>query len=78
MKVEVLFFGSLTEHTGISSTTLENVRDTRQLLAALESRWPGLTERTHRLALNQSFVKGEEVSLKDGDEVAVMPPFAGG
>lgn len=78
MKVEVLFFGSLTEHTGTSSTTLEDVCDTRQLLAALESRWPGLTERTHRLALNQAFVKDEKVSLKDGDEVAVMPPFAGG
>ena len=78
MKVEVLFFGSLTEHTGTSSVTLEDVGNTGQLLAALESRWPGLMDRTHRLALNQAFVKGDEVSLKDGDEVAIMPPFAGG
>ena len=37
----------------------------------------GIDTKTSRLAVNQEFVKREH-KLRDGDEIAVIPPVSGG
>lgn len=77
MPVRVLIFGSLAEATGTHRLEVDGVADLRALRTRLEERFPSLAGRPHRVALNQAFAHGDE-SVADGDEVALLPPFAGG
>jgi len=77
MKVKVLFFGSLGEVAGREELELNDIPDTDHLLSRLRGLYPALTQHTFRLAVNQTIVEGAAL-LNDNDEVALMPPFAGG
>ena len=81
MKIEVLFFGLVKEITGGASTTVE--MEEGSTVAALFERFadefPALRPMSKSLvlAVNQRFV-ARTLELKDGDEVAFMPPVSGG
>ena len=77
MKVKILFFGILREATGKQEMTLNDINDSETLQNHLTSLIPGLKDYTFRLAINQEFIDSN-CTLKEGDIVAVMPPFAGG
>jgi len=77
MKVKILFFGILREATGKQEMTLNDINDSETLQNHLTSLIPGLKDYTFRLAINQQFIDSN-CTLKEGDIVAVMPPFAGG
>ncbi|WP_421876854.1 MoaD/ThiS family protein [Marinoscillum sp.] len=79
MKVTVKYFGALAEQTG----TMEEVVDLAQIgmeLADLKShciRKYGLKDDgSMQIAINQQL--GLQRSLENGDEIAFLPPFAGG
>ena len=81
MKVRVLFFGLLKDITGRSSDDLE-MPDGSTLGAIFENyaaRAPRLRELEGSIVLahNQEF-GGKHVVVKDGDEVAFLPPVSGG
>lgn len=76
MKIKVLFFGYLTERLGCAELEVE-AASLAELRTALEQRFPGLGELRCLYAVNQNVVQ-EDVDLTGGDEVALMPPFAGG
>mmetsp|Transcript_12566 Transcript_12566/g.36425 ORF Transcript_12566/g.36425 Transcript_12566/m.36425 type:complete len:91 (-) Transcript_12566:687-959(-) len=88
-RLRLLFFASAREIAGVSeavcdlpegsaegeSVTTESVR------AYLASEFPGLADQaeTVTLAVNQEYVEaGAHVPVRDGDEVAVIPPISGG
>ena len=52
-----------------------------ELLKAVSDEYPALSEHLScgriLTSVNQEFVKGD-APVKDGDEVALMPPFSGG
>jgi len=63
----------------------------REVLADLEKRYPGMKERLYdekgtlrrfiNFYVNEEdirFLKGDETSLKDGDEISIVPAIAGG
>ena len=60
---------------------LDHGRRVKDLVAALERRHPQIGELIHKkkvlVSVNQD-IAHEETELKDGDEVALLPPFAGG
>ena len=76
MKTKVLFFGYLTERLGCSELVVE-AHTLAGLQRELEGRFPVLAGMPCLYAVNQEVVRGD-VELKEGDEVALMPPFAGG
>ena len=76
MAVNVLVFGSLTEATGEKRLQLD-VPDTEVLRSQLTASYPGLGEKPFTMAVNQSIVN-KKTELNDGDEVALLPPYAGG
>jgi molybdopterin converting factor small subunit len=43
----------------------------------IDDDYPGIENFTFKVAVNRILVDGEPL-LKDGDELALMPPFAGG
>ena len=77
MKVKVLFFSAAAETTGTGSMHLEHVHATDQAIAQLLEKFPGLKGMNCRFALNK-VILNENVTMKDGDELAVLPPFSGG
>lgn len=77
MKVEVLFFGVLAEKAGIERLSLEVTNDVESLRKKLFSNYPVLENYSFRISVNKRLVEDKE-KLAEGDEVALLPPFAGG
>jgi MoaE-MoaD fusion protein len=81
MRVKVLFFGVLKDILSSESQTLDLPRDStvetlllhyRQLSTKAQALWPVLA-----VAVNRQYAS-PAVALKDGDEVALLPPVSGG
>ena len=77
MKVKILFFGILREAAGKQEMIINDINESESLQNHLVSLIPGLKDYAFRLAINQEFINSN-CTLKEGDIVAVMPPFAGG
>jgi molybdopterin synthase catalytic subunit len=81
MHVTVLFFGVLKDLVGRSQETLELAAGSRleTVFQHYASEYPRLQQMANSIALarNQEFA-GPETVLRDGDEVALMPPVSGG
>lgn len=83
VRVQVLFFARSREVCGVSERTLALVdgATTQTLLEQLITEYPALAEvmKTCVFAVNQEYLGKEETTpLKDGDEVAIIPPISGG
>jgi molybdopterin synthase sulfur carrier subunit len=77
MQVKVLFFGVLTDVTGTVVRHYNEVASTDELIFMIETDFPAIAHYTYRIARNNEFITGN-VLLSNGDEIAIMPPFAGG
>lgn len=84
MSIEVLFFASLREVTGVAQLTLSLPQGAgyAALLEALRDRlsepaMAALQAENVRLARNQALVT-PPLSFQDGDELAFLPPVTGG
>ena len=84
MSITVRFFASLREITGEGTMVILQAGNIEELLAELRRQlsaeaMTALTAEHVRLAHNQELITGmEPVRLRDGDEVAFMPPVTGG
>lgn len=79
----VLFFARSRElaGTGQLEVDIHEVANTSQLWQWLLEHHPSLAEirSTTVFALNQEYLEpGTDASLRDGDEVALIPPISGG
>ena len=77
MNVKVLLFGLLADKAGVPEVTFKDVKDLDELRRSLLSDYPFLEDMSYFIALNREVVN-ENAVLTDGDEVALMPPYAGG
>lgn len=79
MKVTVKYFGAVAEKTGVREEVLdlqETGTDIKGLMRYCYRKYPLGDEDGLLVAVNQELHRQEP--LKDGDEVALLPPFAGG
>ncbi len=77
MKINVLFFGVLSEITGKDILSLNDIEDTTALNNMLRDEYTEIKSVTYRIAVNKEIID-TNTKLNEGDEVAFMPPFAGG
>jgi len=81
VRVEVLYFAILRERVGRERESLElpDGADVRTARAAIAARHPGIESLLPRVqtAVNRVMAK-DETALADGDEIALLPPVAGG
>lgn len=77
MKVKVLFFGVLTEVTGTSLKHYSEVKDISDLKHRIYDDFPQVSHYDYRISLNNEIISNN-CELKNDDEVALLPPFAGG
>ncbi|MFP4488869.1 MAG: MoaD/ThiS family protein [Bacteroidales bacterium] len=77
MKIKVLLFGILAEKAGSAEVEVEDVSSLDELKKHIVVKYPSFAAYKYRISVNQSLAD-EDISLADGDEVALLPPFAGG
>jgi len=77
MDVKVLFFGVLAEVAGTDIRIYSEVGSVDDLSHRLTDDYPQIVHYNYRVALNSEIIDGDH-TLSDGDEVAYLPPFAGG
>ena len=80
MKVKVLYFAQVSEKLGINSEeiTFQKEHPTLwDLMDYLVKTYPVLDELSYKIAHNQVLTK-ENAALSERDEIALLPPFAGG
>ncbi|MCX6325611.1 MAG: MoaD/ThiS family protein [Bacteroidia bacterium] len=77
MEIKVLFFGVLAEVTGTNCKHYREVRSIGDLKHRIQDDFPEVVHYNYRFSLNDEIINNDP-KLNDGDEVALMPPFAGG
>lgn len=77
MEITVLLFGNLAQIAGTSKLVLQDAVDTTAANDLLLSKFPDFKNKKYVIALNQKIVRDSQ-KLNNGDELAFLPPFAGG
>ncbi|HEY6373942.1 MAG TPA: MoaD/ThiS family protein [Edaphobacter sp.] len=79
MQVQLLYFGVLREMFGGREAVLEMAEGAivADVLNVYRKRMPAFAWDSIAVALNQEYAKGSDV-LKEGDQVALLPPVSGG
>lgn len=79
MLVTVKYFGMIAEQTNSPQEIidLEKIVSIQDLELVILSKYPVLKNSTYNIALNQKIAYKENL-LTNGDELAFLPPFAGG
>lgn len=81
MTVRVLFFSSLRAIVGLDSIdcSVAEGATVAELIASLQEQWPALKDWDEQLllAVDLAYTSRSHV-LRDGQEVALMPPVQGG
>ena len=77
MEIKVLFFGVIADVTGISFKTYTGVKSIGDLRLRIEDEYPEIIHYHFRVSHNR-YISGKDIILRNGDEVALLPPFAGG
>lgn len=77
MEINVLFFGVLAEVTGTSFKSYFDIRSLADLKIKIRDEFPEVEHYSFRISVNNELTN-DETELHNGDEVAFLPPFAGG
>lgn len=77
MEIQVIYFGSLVDATSVSFSHVNGLTDTDSLQQLLHQQYPSLQSCKYLIVVNQKMIQ-QNTQLKNGDTVALMPPFSGG
>lgn len=80
MKINLQYFGMVAEITKLNNEFFKIDSDVvakSELIGLLQDKYPELCNITYNLAYNCNIVT-EEINFKDNDQIALLPPFAGG
>jgi sulfur-carrier protein len=77
MKVKVLFFGVLSEVTETGIKFYEGADSVDKLKLRISDDYPEIVHYDFRISVNNEIINSDR-PLSDGDEIALLPPFAGG
>jgi sulfur-carrier protein len=77
MQVKVLFFGVLSEVTGTDYRHYMEVKSINDLKIRISDDYPEIEHYNYRISLNNEILNSDS-NLNEGDEIAFLPPFAGG
>jgi molybdopterin synthase sulfur carrier subunit len=77
MKVQIMFFGQLTDITGTPELILHDIPDTDTLQETLHQLYPALAQTKYAIAMNKKTIQGKSI-LSGDTTIALLPPFSGG
>lgn len=79
MELTIKYFGAVAEAAGLTEEALSfegNSTDLAELKAFCENKYQGMSALSYQVSVNKKLLSGGPVN--DGDEIAFLPPFAGG
>ncbi|MCG3165355.1 MAG: hypothetical protein POELPBGB_01118 [Bacteroidia bacterium] len=77
MKIQVKFFGMIAELTELNSMLIHNIHDIDSLKKELSVIFPKLKNCNYVFAVNKK-ITTNNCQFSNADEIALLPPFAGG
>lgn len=78
MEMKLKYFGVLSEITGLSLESMDTDATTvDELQSQLHQKYPAMKLVQCMISVNQQIADSMQ-ALKEGDEIAVLPPFSGG
>ena len=78
MKLNVKYFGMIAEWAGSEKGQLDfSGTSVAELRTQVEKLVPGLSSASYQIAVNHE-VAADEAIITLGDDIAILPPFAGG
>ena len=77
MNVKILLFGMLEDIAGKNSLEIKNASDTGILRKKVEELYPAFCEANYVIAVNRKIINSDQ-PISEEDEIALLPPFAGG
>jgi sulfur-carrier protein len=77
MAIKVYLFGKLKELAGHSEVLLEGISDTDQLTTAINNKFPKTKGIPCLIAVDRHIIHSNTL-VKEGQELALMPPYSGG
>ena len=77
MSIQLKFFGLLADIVGQTDLSVDGINDTDALKQKMLNDFPKLKDQNFVIAVSKQIIKGNQ-TLKPGDAVALLPPFAGG
>lgn len=80
MSIHIKYFGSIAQLVGKKEEELEIPATTTAgaVERSLRVRYQELKHAQYRIAVNQQLIEDQGVVVNDNDEMALLPPFAGG
>ncbi len=77
MKLRILVFGIIADIIREPILESNELTSTDGVKAFLQNEYPALQEIRYVISVNKIIVQ-QNITLKDGDEIALLPPFSGG
>lgn len=78
MRITVKYFGMIAEWTGATEQSVVFARTTVQdLKKQLETEYPKLKDISYQVVVEQK-IASDQQTLNENNELALLPPFAGG
>ena len=78
MELSLNYFGMIAEATNVQQEKLDvEVQTINDLKLTLIEKYPAMAKLNYQFAVNQHLVE-DNFQLSKGDEIALLPPFAGG
>lgn len=77
MNIHVMFFGSLVDLIGKSQLLVNDCTDVQSIKEKVICEYPQLKDCVFLISVNKKLAKDNH-RLQEGNEVAFLPPFAGG
>lgn len=77
IKLNLIYFGSVMDITAKNGETIEGPETLNELNESLIARFPKLSSVSYRFSVNRQLTTDNR-QLADNDEIALLPPFAGG
>lgn len=75
--MQMKIFGKLTDiiTEGLEPNFPLSIKELRE---ALELKYPALEGLEFKIAINHQIIDSEEFTIKENDEITLLPPFSGG
>jgi sulfur-carrier protein len=76
-EINIMLFGQLAQLAGKDCIVLSGINDTLQLREEINALFPALGQIDYAIAVEKKIMH-ENTVVKDGNVVALLPPFSGG
>ncbi len=81
IRISILYFANVKDATGVRKDAIELPQDTpiKKLLTKISLTYPNIKGMLNNIQISVNYkVVNMNTILKDGDEVALLPPISGG